>query len=86
MFLLTMVTLAIAAYAHLQISRQAVKNAERWFLHCLLAIIGIAFAWVTSKMYHVTWLLEILILLSAFGVVHVPAAAILFIKQQRKKR
>lgn len=84
MLLLTAVTLAAAAYTHRRIPYHTKTTRDRRFVHTLLIAVGIAFAWVTSQQYPVTGLLAVLVFLCSFGVVHVPAAAILFIKRQQK--
>lgn len=85
MLLMTVGTLAAAAHAHYRIPYHTSSARDRWFVHALLAIIGLAFPWVISQQYPVGGLLEALVFLSSFGVVHIPAAGILFIKRQQKK-
>lgn len=85
MLLMTAITLAAATYTHYRIPYHMSSARDRWFLHLLLAFIGIAFAWVMSRQYPISGLLEVLVFLCSFGVVHIPAAGILFIKRQQKK-
>lgn len=85
-FLLTVATLAAAAYAHYRVPFHTSSQRDRWFVHVLLVAIGITFGWVSSQRYPVSGLLEVLVFLSSFGVVHIPAAGILFIKHQQKEK
>lgn len=85
LLLLTGATLAAAAYAHYRIPYHTTNPRNRWFVHLLLILVGVAFGWVNSQIFALTGLQNALIFLSAFGVVHVPAAGILFIKRQQKR-
>lgn len=84
MLLLTAVTTGTAAYAHYRIPYHTKTALGRWFLHIFLGVIGLAFAWVNSQRFPVTGMWEVLVFLSSFGVVHIPAAGILFIKRQQR--
>lgn len=85
MLLLTLVALAAALYTHYRIPYHTSSARDRWLIHVFLAATAAAFGWVVSQQYPISGLLELLVFLSAFGVVHVPAAGILFIKRQQKK-
>ncbi len=85
LFLLTCITLAAAAYTHYRIPYHTNSSRNRWFVHLLLIIVGVAFGWVNSQRYQLQGLWELLVFLSSFGVIHIPAATILFIKRQQKK-
>lgn len=80
---MAVVTLAAATYAQYRLAFHTTTQAHLWFTRLLLLGLGIAFGWVTSQRYPVQGVTEVLVFLSAFGVVHVPAAVILFIKRQR---
>lgn len=86
MFLLTTATLAAALYAHYRTPYHTPTPQSRWFVHIFLGLLGLAFGWVTSQLYPVSGLMKALIFLCSFGIVHVPAAAILFIKRQQKRQ
>lgn len=86
MFLLTIATLAAALYAHHRTPYHTPTPQSRWFVHIFLGLLGLAFGWVTSQLYPVSGLMKVLIFLCSFGIVHVPAAAILFIKRQQKRQ
>lgn len=83
MLLITGAALAAAAYAHYRIPYHT-THQRRAFAHLTLIIVGCAFGWVTTQRYMATGFIEALIFLSAFGAIHIPAAAILFIKSQGK--
>jgi hypothetical protein len=85
LFILTCATLAAAVYTHYRAPYHTRNNGTRWFVHLLLIIVGIGFGWVNSQPNQLSGLWELLIFLSSLGVIHVPAAAILFIKRQQKK-
>jgi len=86
MFLLTTATLAAALYAHYRTPYHTSTPQSPWFVHIFLGLLGLAFGWVTSQLYPVSGLMKVLIFLCSFGIVHVPAAAILFIKRQQKRQ
>lgn len=78
--------LAAAAYAHYLLPAHTTKGAQRWFTHLLLVLVGLAFGWAVATVYYrVEGGLQVLVFVHAFGVVHVPAAFILFIKQRRRR-
>lgn len=83
MVIMTVATLAAAAYAQYRIPFHTTTKSHLWFSRLLLLILGVIFGWVTSNRYPVEGFTKALVFLSAFGIVHVPAAFILFIKRQR---
>jgi uncharacterized membrane protein YjdF len=85
LLLLTLVTLAAAVYAHYRIPQHTSSARDRWFVHILLVVLGLALAWVNVQRYPISGLTQILVFASSFGVAHIPAAGILFIKNQQKK-
>lgn len=80
---IALATLAAAAYAQYRLPFHTTTKAHLWFSRLLLLILGLLFGWVTSNRYPVEGFFRALVFLSAFGIVHVPAAFILFIKRQR---
>lgn len=86
LLLLTCATLAAAVYTHYSIPYHTTTIRNRWFTHLLLIVVGLAFGWVSSQRYMLSGVQEVLAFLSAFGVIHIPAAGILFIKRQQKRR
>lgn len=84
LLVITLVALAAASYAQYRLAFHTATRVHLWVTRLLLLGLGIVFGWVTSQRYPVQGVNEALLFLSAFGVVHVPAAAILFIKRQRQ--
>jgi hypothetical protein len=84
--LFTLITLAAAAYAQWRIPFHTANARHARIGRVMLLIVGVLFGIVMASVYthtqNVPWLLAFL---SGFGVVHVPAAAILFLKRQRAK-
>ena len=76
--------LAAAAYAQYRLPFHTGSPRGLWASRLLLVFTGVAFG-VVSARYPVpgTGLERVLGFLTGFGVVHVPAAAILFLKRQR---
>jgi uncharacterized membrane protein len=85
LFGLTFVTIMATVYAHARL-RYHTKTALRTLIsHLMLLAVGIAFGYAMAAYYFAgTRTLEAtLIFVFAFGLVHVPAAVILFIKRRR---
>jgi hypothetical protein len=80
---LTLLTLSAAGYAQHRLPFHSATRRQLWFSRTLLALLGMLFGWVMSHRFAAEGLSGILVFLSAFGVVHVPTAVILFIKRQR---
>jgi hypothetical protein len=78
--------LAAAAYAQWRIPFHTANARHALVARLILAVVGVAFGIAVATAYTDTegWL-SLLAFLSGFGVVHVPAAAILFLKRQREK-
>ncbi len=87
MIFMTVLTLAIASFAHSRIAANSTSKVAGALSHAILILVGAGFAWAMQKAYHQpTDLLNWMIVLSAFGAVHVPAAFILFIKDRQRGR
>ena len=85
LFLITLLTLSAAAWAHINIRHHALST--RLLIHSILVLIGLAFGYVMAFQYtDGTGLPRVLTFLSSFGVVHIPAAFILFIKNVRYRQ
>lgn len=81
--LLAAVPLLIAAYAHGLLGRVAKSRKELWTSRLLLLGVGSVFGLVMAFYYlEVSGLQRLLVFLGSFGITHVPAAAILFIKSR----
>lgn len=84
LFALTVLTLAAAAHAQWRLPFHTPTAASRWSARLLLLATGLAFGFVMAQYYlAVEGLAWLLAFLSGFGLVHVPAAFILFLKRQR---
>jgi hypothetical protein len=86
LLLLTLFTLSAAVYAHYRVPYHTSSVRDRWFIHIFLAVLGLLFAWVNVQRFPINGMTAFLVFLSSFGVVHIPAAAILFIKRQQQKQ
>ena len=79
---LVVVLLAVATYAQLRIAAFT-RGAGRILLtRLLLLVVGVGFGWELSAGVEGGFE-RLLVLLAGLGIVHVPAAIILFIKQRR---
>jgi hypothetical protein len=81
--LLTAVLLFAAAYAQLRIPRFEATRSGLLLTRGILLLVGIAFGLVSASYYAALGLPSALVFLSGFGLVHVPAAFILFLKRRR---
>lgn len=80
----TILLLAAAAYAHLRIGQHTKGARNRALLRGVLIVAGSGFGYVTAVYYlQAEGLRALLAFLSGFGLVHVPAAFILFFKRIR---
>ncbi len=83
--LLTAALIGAAVYAHLRLPFHTTGSRQLWIARAVLVLLGIGFGWaVTTTYVPVEGVQQVWAFLSSFGVVHVPAAFILFIKRQRK--
>lgn len=82
--LVMILSLAAAAYAHLRLGYHTATHRHALAARAALLLVGLALGWTATL-----WVpgapsaVKTVVFLSAFGVVHVPAAAILFIKRRR---
>jgi len=84
LFILAVLTLAAAAYAQWRLPFHTTTATSRWSTGLLLLGTGLAFGFVLAQYYLETeGLAWLLVFLSGFGLVHVPAAFILFLKRRR---
>lgn len=84
--LVTAAFLCAAAYAHYRLPFHTATAHHALIARLVLLVVGIGFGVVMSTSYMPAqgWV-SVLPFLSGFGLVHVPAAAILFLKRQRAK-
>lgn len=82
MVLVAGLLVALALYAQMEIGRFTAGAIRAGVARTLLVVVGIGFGLVSAASADGTPS-KILVLLIGFGAVHVPTAAILFIKRQR---
>lgn len=86
MILILAITISATVYAHYRLPFHTPNRTQLWATRLLLIAIGMAFGWAMSDVYtDVQEGAAVLVFLSAFGVVHIPAAIILWIKRKRKE-
>jgi hypothetical protein len=84
--LLVLIPLLIAVWAHTLLPRIARKPRDIWITRLLLLGVGTAFGMAMAFYYFdVAGVQRLLVFLGSFGIVHVPAAAILFLKQRQRR-
>jgi hypothetical protein len=80
--LTAVIVLLAAAYAHMRIGRFTAGNKNVAFTHALLAAVGLGLGVVGAIICADEPMLAVFALVIGFGIVHVPAALILFFKGQ----
>lgn len=80
--ILALLMLTAAVYVHRQIPLFTKGRGKKLIAHALLIVVGIAFG-LTRAIDAVGYLPQIMTFLVGFGLVHLPAAIILFIKSRR---
>lgn len=81
--LVALATVTAALYAHFRLARFTRGAANVAIAHAILAIVGLALGITGAVIYRTDPILAFFAFVIGFGVVHVPAAFILFFKQQR---
>jgi hypothetical protein len=76
--------LAISLYAHRQIPRLIAVRWQALLVHAVLALTGALFGYAAFSDFAAAGheAPGLLVFLTGFGAIHVPAAAILFFKRQ----
>ena len=76
------VTLAAAVYAQVRVRGLAASRNQAWVARAVLLLVGIGFGWtaVLKTGQEASAAMQAAIFLTAFGLVHVPAAIILLLK------
>lgn len=74
----------VAGYAQGRIPRFTAGRAKVALARAILATVGLAVGWLAVAAYPDDRLGGLLAFIIGFGVVHIPAALILFIKGQRR--
>lgn len=80
------VTVAAAIYVQYRLPYLTATRTQAGWARAILMVTGLAFGWVVFKRigsHEDNWM-QVLIFLAAWGLVHVPAAIILFLKQQQR--
>lgn len=78
---IAVLALGASAYVHHQLPRRVPTVQHLRIARIVLLTTGIAFGWVMARLYGVlTELNIVLVFVASIGIVHVPAAAILFVK------
>jgi hypothetical protein len=84
MLIPTLLVLAATIYAHYRLPFHVGSLAGLWMARLLLVFTGVAFGAVSAGSYMPTMEFQWVIgFVTGFGLVHVPAAAILFLKRMR---
>ena len=82
--LMMIVLLAVAAYAHLRLAYHTATPRHALAARAVLVLVGIGLGWTaTLWIPEASSAVKTVAFLSAFGIVHVPAAVILLIKRRR---
>lgn len=75
---------AAVAYAHTRLGYHSINRRQEWVTRVVLIVTGIAFGVTMAILYGFRFgIWPPLTFVAAFGLVHVPAAFILFIKRRR---
>ncbi len=85
--ILAILTLPAAAYAHYRLPQHAEGRVALWLTRLFLLVLGLGLGWATSQRYFPLEPVsaQISLFLIGFGIAHVPAAAVLFLKHLRRK-
>ena len=84
MAIVAAILIAAAVYAHTRIPRFTAGTVKLKVAHAVLIAVGLAAGAVGALINRADPLIALFSLPIGFGVVHVPAAFILFFKQQRQ--
>jgi hypothetical protein len=77
------VLVAAAAYAQIGVARFTAGSGKAALARSVLFVVGVAFGYVaTTRFADLGRIDQLLVFASAFGLVHAPAAIILFLKKQ----
>lgn len=85
--MMAVVTINAAIYAQYRLPFLTATRRQAGWARAILMMTGLTFGWVALDRIgsHENSLMQVLIFLAAWGLVHVPAAIILFLKQQQRK-
>lgn len=84
---IAIVTVAAAIYAQYRLPYLTATRLQAGWARAILMVTGLAFGWVMLRRIgsNEPGLMQVLVFLAAWGLVHVPAAIILSLKQQQRK-
>lgn len=85
--LMTGLSVAAAIYTHYRLPFLTATRTQAAWARAILMLTGVAFGFVAVWQIgsNESGLMQLLIFLAAWGLVHVPAAIILFLKQQERQ-
>ena len=86
--LIALLGLAAAFYAQYRLPFLTENRRQAGWARAILMMTGVAFGFVAVKQIGSDasdWM-QLLIFVAAWGLVHIPAALILFLKQQQRKK
>ncbi len=84
LILITLVGIAAAFYAHWRLPYQTPNPRQLRIGRIVLVSTGLAFGWISARVYGIaTDLNVVIVFIAGFGLIHVPAAGVLFIKTFR---
>ena len=84
LLLLTVALLAAAIYAQCRLGQQATSINRVWLARLVLIVAGLALGYVMTFYYvRMEGSAAVITFLFAFGLAHVPAALVLWVKRQR---
>ena len=87
MIMAVILALVLAGWVHYRLGLQIASTGQRWAARAMLVVVGISFGWAMSQVYVDSHgLAAAWVFLTSFGMVHLPAAIILWLKKQRSRQ
>jgi predicted Na+-dependent transporter len=84
LIIVMIVSLAAAFYTHWRLPYHTPNARQLRIARIVLISTGLAFGWIAARVYGMaTELNVVLVFIAALGLIHVPAAGVLFIKSFR---
>lgn len=80
-------SVAAAIYTHYRLPFLTATRTQAGWARAILMLTGVAFGFVAVQQIgrNESGLMQLLIFVAAWGLVHIPAAIILFLKQQQRQ-
>ena len=86
MMVAVILALGVTGWVHYRLAFQVRGTLQLWAGRIMLLLVGTGFGWAMSQVYTDTrGLAASWVFLTSFGVAHLPAAIILWLKKQRDK-